>query len=128
MTADMPFQGTATARAIARMYAALLDEVDGVRLVSPERLARMSVLATAGMDDEMTESPSIWAMGYSVGGPGMFTPAADSRMSGMVGIGGTAAYANRDTGVSYAVTKNRFNPIEIAVVEQIGGLLAETFA
>jgi len=30
------------------MYAALMDEVDGVRLVSPERLRTLATLATGG--------------------------------------------------------------------------------
>jgi hypothetical protein len=37
-SASIPAGGTVTARAAARMYAALLGEVDGVRLISPERL------------------------------------------------------------------------------------------
>src|SRR3712207_2218321 len=37
-SANIPAGGTTTARAVARMYAALLGEVDGVRLISPERL------------------------------------------------------------------------------------------
>lgn len=35
LTTDVPSAGTMTARALARMYAALIGEVDGVRLVSP---------------------------------------------------------------------------------------------
>ena len=38
LAADIPAGGTMTARGIAKMYAALLGEVDGTRLVSPERL------------------------------------------------------------------------------------------
>src|SRR2546430_106593 len=38
LAADIPAGGKTSARAIARMYAALLGEVDGVRLISPERL------------------------------------------------------------------------------------------
>jgi hypothetical protein len=39
LAADIPAGGKTSARAIARMYAALLGEVDGVRLLPPERLA-----------------------------------------------------------------------------------------
>jgi CubicO group peptidase (beta-lactamase class C family) len=127
LTADIPFQGTLTARAIARMYAALLDEVDGVRLVSPDRLREVSTLATAGLD-EMTGGPSTWALGYSVGRPGTFAPQDNPTMFGMVGIGGSAAYADSATGVSVAVTKNRFNPIEMNVVEQVGELVAKALS
>ncbi|NTU80593.1 MAG: hypothetical protein HGA45_14650 [Chloroflexales bacterium] len=40
-----------TARAAARMYAALLGEVDGVRLISPERLHEVSAMAMSGRDE-----------------------------------------------------------------------------
>ena len=40
LMADIPAGGKTSARATARMYAALMDEVDGVRLVSPGAAAR----------------------------------------------------------------------------------------
>jgi len=49
-------------------------------------------------------------------------------MFGMVGIGGSAAFADSATGVSIAVTKNRFNPIEMNVVEQVSSLVAKAFS
>ena len=61
--------GKMTARAVARMYAALLKEVDGVRLISPERLREVSAVAFSGVDQIMG-FPSTWALGYSVGRPG----------------------------------------------------------
>lgn len=128
LTSDMPFQGTLTARATARMYAALLDEVDGIRLVSPDRLREISTLATAGLDDEMTAGVSTWALGYCVGRPGTSAPQENPTMFGMVGIGGSAAYADSATGVSIAVTKNRFNPIEMNVVEQVSELAAKALS
>src|SRR5829696_6063041 len=42
LMADIPAGGKMSARAMARMYAALLGEVDGVRLIAPERLREMS--------------------------------------------------------------------------------------
>jgi hypothetical protein len=43
---------------------------------------------------------------------------------GMVGVGGSAAFANRTSGTSIAVTKNRFNPISINAVERVADLVA----
>jgi hypothetical protein len=40
LSADAPSWGVLSARAVARMYAALLDEVDGVRLISPVSRSR----------------------------------------------------------------------------------------
>jgi CubicO group peptidase (beta-lactamase class C family) len=123
LTSDLPFQATVTARAIARMYAALLDEVDGVRLVSAARLPEISSLATTGVD-EMTGGPSTFALGYTVGWPGTSAPHDHPTMFGMVGIGVGAAYADRASGTSVAVLRNRFNPTEMRVVERIGELVA----
>jgi len=67
LTADIPAGGTMTARAVARMYAALLGEVDGVRLISPERLREITAVAIAG-DDEIAGFPATWALGYHIGG------------------------------------------------------------
>ena len=51
--------GTVTARAVARMYAALLGEVDGVRLISPERLREVSAVAMSGTD-QIFGFPTSW--------------------------------------------------------------------
>ena len=123
LTSDLPYQCTSSARAIARMYAALLDEVDGVRLVPADRLPEISSLATTGID-EMTGGPSTYALGYTVGWPGTSAPQDHPTMFGMVGIGVGAAYADRASGTSVAVLRNRFNPTEMRVVERIGELVA----
>lgn len=124
-TADIPAWGTVSARAMARMYAALLDEVDGVRLVSPERLKEISGLATTG-NDEMTGGPAQYGLGYTIGQVGM-RPVAPT-VFGMVGIGGSAAYADTATGVSVAVTKNRFNPTEINAFDQVYDLATKALS
>jgi CubicO group peptidase (beta-lactamase class C family) len=128
MTSDQPFHGYATARAMARTLAALMTPVDGLRLISPTRLIEATTLATAGLTDEMSMGPATWALGYGVGGPGgaEAAPTESTTLFGMVGMGGGAAYADRRTRVAYAVTKNRFDPIRIDIVEQIGSLVTES--
>ena len=76
----------------------------------------------------MTAGTSTWALGYTVGRPGTSAPQDDPTTFGMVGIGGSAAYANSATGVSIAVTKNRLNPIEMNVVQQVGELTDKAFS
>lgn len=104
LRADIPAQGTMTARAAARMYAALLGHLDGVRLVSPQRLHMMAATAFSGVDQVMG-FPTSWALGYSQARLG-----AESRPGstfGMFGSNGCAAYADIDSGVAVAVTRNR---------------------
>src|SRR5919112_1205051 len=65
LTADVPAYGTVTARAVSRLYAALLGEVDGVRLISPERLREVSAVTMSGID-EIFGVPTSWGLGYSI--------------------------------------------------------------
>ncbi|MCO1660387.1 serine hydrolase domain-containing protein [Pseudonocardia humida] len=117
---DVPGMGTASARALARMYAALRDEVDGVRLVSPARLAEITTVAPTGpgaRTDRVTGAPATYGLGWSVGTLGQ-APAAPT-VFGMPGIGGSAAYADTATGIAVAVTKNHLNPVEMTAFEQV---------
>jgi CubicO group peptidase (beta-lactamase class C family) len=105
LMADIPAVGKMTARAVTRMYAALLGEVDGVRLVSDERLRQIAAVAMTGVD-QIAGLPTSWALGYAVGLPGS-DPQHTSTWFGMAGAGGTAAYADTATGIAFAVSKNR---------------------
>ena len=62
LLADIPAGGKMSARAMARMYAALLGEVDGVRLISPERLREVSAVAMSGTD-QIFGFPTSWEIG-----------------------------------------------------------------
>ncbi|MFF4778159.1 serine hydrolase domain-containing protein [Microtetraspora fusca] len=123
LASDIPSGGTMSARAVARMYAALLGEVDGVRLVSDERLREVTALATADVD-QMVGFPMPRALGYNLGRPGA-DPQETLSVFGMPGMGGSAAYADTATGISFALTKNRFFPGPSVAVNQISELVAK---
>jgi CubicO group peptidase (beta-lactamase class C family) len=126
LTADIPSGGTMSARAVARMYAALLGEVDGVRLISDARLREATALATADVD-QMVGFPAPRALGYNLGRPGA-DPQRTLSVFGMPGMGGSTAYADTTTGVAFALTKNRFFPGPADAVDRIGALVAEAVA
>jgi CubicO group peptidase (beta-lactamase class C family) len=86
------------------MYAALLGEVDGVRLISPERLREVSTVAMAGQD-EVFGFPTAWGLGYGIDGD----PSAPTGF-GVGGVGGSHAFADTAGGFSFALTKNRLTP------------------
>jgi hypothetical protein len=44
---------------------------------------------------------------------------------GMVGLGGSGAYADTATGLTVAVAKNLFNPVEINAFEQVWALATD---
>ncbi|HEX6674420.1 MAG TPA: serine hydrolase, partial [Actinomycetes bacterium] len=117
LEADIPAGGKVTARAVARMYAALLGEVDGVRLLPPERLREATAVAFSGTD-ELMGNPARWALGYAVGGLGLLQDS--DTVFGMGGAGGTFACADRATGTSFALTKNRLTGDFDAATEVLG--------
>src|SRR3989454_3550658 len=105
LAADIPAGGKTSARAIARMYAALLGEVDGVRLLSPERLREATTKPVSGVD-EVFGMPTTWALGYSIGVPGT-SPQETQTAFGVGGVGGSFAFGDAATGIAFAMTKNR---------------------
>jgi CubicO group peptidase (beta-lactamase class C family) len=122
LMADIPAGGKTSARATARMYAALLGEVDGVRLIPPERLREVGAVAFGGTDQIMG-NPVSWALGYSVGRIG--TEARETPTAfGMGGVGGSYAYADTETGVSFALTKNRLT-MDFAAAEQVAVIVTK---
>ena len=125
LSANIPAGGTVTARAVARMYAALLGEVDGVRLISPERLREVSAVAMSGVD-EIYGFPSSWGLGYSIG---QFLSNAHEtqHVFGVGGVGGSHAHADTATGTTFALTKNRLAP-SFDTAEQVAGIVTKAVA
>jgi CubicO group peptidase (beta-lactamase class C family) len=122
LMADIPAGGKTSARATARMYAALMDEVNGVRLIPPERLREISAAAFSGVDHIMG-NPVTWALGYSIGRLGSDAQRTPT-VFGMGGVGGSFAYADTATGVAFALTKNRLTA-DFSTAQQISGIVTE---
>lgn len=122
LTSDIPSEGTMTARGVARIYAALLGHVEGAALVPPQRLAAMAAVAFTGMDQVMGY-PVSWAFGYSPDRPGG-VPSRPGSTFGMVGMNGSAAYADIDSGVAVAVMRNRFAAGDLSTVGRIDRIVA----
>jgi CubicO group peptidase (beta-lactamase class C family) len=105
------------------MYAALLTDVDGVRLVSAEHLAQVTGVASAGID-EITAYPTSRGLGYDVG----FQAGLDRpTVFGMAASGGTAAYADTASGVSIAIAKNRVTAGDYSSFLQLSEIIAKAF-
>jgi CubicO group peptidase (beta-lactamase class C family) len=117
--------GTVTARAVARMYAALLSEVDGVRLISSERLREVSAVAMTGVD-EIFGFPTSWGLGYSIG-QFMSNAQETQHVFGVGGVGGSHAYADIKTGVTFTLTKNRLAPT-FDTAEKVAGIVTKVVA
>lgn len=125
LMADIPSAGTLTARGIAKLYAGVLGEVDGVRLFSPERSQEITSPALTALD-ELMGNQATWTLGLPLGRLGSSAP--EPTTFGMPGTGGSAAWADTATGVSFALTKNRFTPTGPEAAVAIGNLVAGTTA
>jgi CubicO group peptidase (beta-lactamase class C family) len=124
LSANIPAGGTVTARAVARMYAALLSDVDGVRLIASQRLGHVSAVSMSGID-QIFGFPIAWGLGYSI----EQSPSnAESQTIFVVGgVGGSNAYADRGSGIGFALTKNRLTP-SFETSEQVARIVTKAFA
>jgi CubicO group peptidase (beta-lactamase class C family) len=124
-SATIPAGGTVTAGAVPRMYAALLGEVDDVRLISPERLREVSAVAMSG-GDQIFGFPTGWGLGYGIG---QFLSNAHEtqHVFGVGGVGGSHAYADTASGMAFAMTKNRLAP-SFETAERVTRIVTEAVA
>jgi CubicO group peptidase (beta-lactamase class C family) len=123
--ASLPSGVTTTARALARLYASLAigGELDGVRILARETLARATALQTSDVD-QMVGFPYPKSLGYNLGteGPSML---GGPTGFGYPGAGGNLAYAEPEFGFAIAIAKNRMTQawpmaVEAAVREALG--------
>ncbi|MFF4644508.1 serine hydrolase domain-containing protein [Streptomyces sp. NPDC001389] len=103
LRAELPAGGTFSASAVARMYAALIGAVDGVRLLPPEHTARIAALATDDTD-LMFGRPIAKGLGYFLG-----LPESGGRRTafGHNGSGGSIAFADPEHGLAVAILHTR---------------------
>ena len=111
---DIPSVATVSARALARMYAALMGQVDGVRLISPERLELISAVATEGPD---------WAFGGDLPKTPGYVAQLNGTRIGWSGNGGSLAGFYPDLGLSVAITKNYLGTGDDDPMEGVAALI-----
>ncbi|GAA4232781.1 CubicO group peptidase (beta-lactamase class C family) [Streptosporangium album] len=108
--AEMPSSnGIGDARSLARVYAATIGDVDGMRLLRPETVERAAALE-AEETDLVIGVPTRVGTGLHLGaglGPGV-----GPRSFGHPGAGGSTAWADPEAGIAFAYVANkmRMNP------------------
>jgi CubicO group peptidase (beta-lactamase class C family) len=106
--AQMPAaNGIATANALARMYAACIGEIDGVRLLSPETL-RAATAEESGGHDEVLRVESRFGLGFQLSYP--LRPMAGRGSFGHYGLGGSLGFALPERGITFGYTVNQMMP------------------
>jgi len=108
--AEIPASGgIANARALARMYAATIGEVDGVRLLDAKTVDRARTLQTAGLgqppplDRIPVPHPLRFGVGYELRRSNVPMP---SNAFGHTGAGGRLAFADPERGIAAAYVCN----------------------
>jgi CubicO group peptidase (beta-lactamase class C family) len=98
--------GLSNARALSRMYAACIGEVDGVRLISPETLRAAITPNSDGIDRVLTYETR-FGLGFQL--PSGSRPMSGPNCFGHYGLGGSTGFADldRDFAFGYVVNQMR---------------------
>jgi CubicO group peptidase (beta-lactamase class C family) len=103
--AEMPSSnGIGTARAVARMYAAVAGEVDGVRLLRPETVEMARVVQADGVD-AVLGLPTRFGIGFML--PPVLSPAAAPTALGHPGAGGSLGFADPEAEIGFGYVMNQ---------------------
>ena len=105
--------GLMNARALARHYAALLPGgVDGIELLSPERVQLSARFGTPPVGDEMR--PNGWGLGYLIGEPNDIMGESNTAF-GVGGHGGAIGFADISLNLAVGLARNLFLPEDPAL-------------
>jgi CubicO group peptidase (beta-lactamase class C family) len=107
-SAELPAaNGMGNARALARMYAACLGEVQGTRLLRSETVESVLVADSAGTD-EVTGYETRYRLGFQL--PFPFRPMSGEGAFGHYGLGGSVGFADVRRGFSFGYAVNQMGP------------------
>lgn len=125
LMAEMPSSnGVGDARSLARLYAATVGEVDGVRILD-DGVVERAIQVQAEGPDKVIVLPTRFGLGFSL--PPMLVPGCGKRAFGHPGAGGSLAFADPENVLSFAYVMNRMK-LEAAVDERSAALVRATYA
>lgn len=110
LAAEMPSSnGVGSARALARLYAACIGELDGIRLLGSATVQAAAQPQCRG-PDRVILLPTCFGSGFSL--PPMLPPGCGPAAFGHGGAGGSLAFADPERGLAFAYVMNRmrFDP------------------
>ena len=108
--AELPFgNGIANARSLAKMYAACIGEIDGVRLLARETIERARESQNEGLSAPTSLMPLVgppqrFGLGFEL--PRAIEPMLGAGSFGHAGAGGRMAFAHPESGIAVAYVCN----------------------
>lgn len=120
---ELPWMnGVCTADALAHLYAAVIGEVDGVRLVRPESLGPVRIRQSWSPRDEVLQKPVGFSQGFVKEQGGLFSP--NDAAFGHPGAGGALGWADPDAEIAIGYVMNRMDwrirsPRALALTEAV---------
>jgi len=99
--------GVTDARSIARMYAACIGEVDGIRLLTPEQVSIATRQRTSGPDFVLMDLDLQFGLGFIV--PSTLIQLGGPRSFGHFGAGGSAGWTDPDAELACGYSMNRMD-------------------
>ncbi len=100
--------GIGTARALSRIYASCLGEIDGVRLLKPDALAQATRMQAEG-EDLVQGYETRFGTGFQLSFP--FRPMAGPGSFGHYGSGGSVGFGHEELGIAFGYTMNQMRPV-----------------
>jgi CubicO group peptidase (beta-lactamase class C family) len=98
--------GICTARGLARMYAAVIGEVDGVRILNDQSIAAAATTQSQG-PDQILIFDTHFGLGFML--PSATQPMLGDGSFGHDGAGGSLGFANPERRVAFAYVMNKMN-------------------
>jgi CubicO group peptidase (beta-lactamase class C family) len=97
--------GVADARSVARLYAACISEVDGIRLLTPEQVALATTQRTSGPNTLLLDLDVQFGLGFMV--PSSLLALGGPRSFGHFGLGGSVGWADPEADLAFGYVMNK---------------------
>ena len=98
--------GVTNARSLAKLYAACVGEVDGVRILDDATVEAATVERSAGRDRVLVV-PTRFGLGFML--PSSFAPLMGGRSFGHPGAGGSLGFGDPEHGVGFGYVMSKMN-------------------
>jgi CubicO group peptidase (beta-lactamase class C family) len=99
--------GITDARSLARLYSACIGEVDGIRVLTPEQLAKATTRLTEGPNRVLMDLDIQFGLGFMVRSD--LLPIGGPRSFGHFGAGGSVGWADPEAELAFGYVMNKMD-------------------